>query len=277
MADVAFLVGIVELFHACRCPDLARRNLADLRRRCGTAVMWLLEPAHTRWFDHSYRLFHECGLDILADNALHDQSAEMDDERLLVYHHLFYGLTESEKREVRAGAFEDDRRVIPWVFVGHKTPARCELARVLVEEVDPAGLLYLTDVAPITEDGPHLTDAGFQKALRRSRFQLGSAQNPSSCLEWERYRRSALAGCVPIRVVEGDFPGDLDLPFPYLVVRREELAERLDPGAFRGLRSAFLEEYCRLPSLEEGLDHFIASLRGDGAASPTRGRLRAWL
>lgn len=261
-ADVAFLVSIVELFVSCDSPKQAQTNLRQLRRNCDRVVMWLLEPTQTRWFNHSYELFRECGLKILADNALHDQTEALEPGQHCFYHHLFYGLTEAEKRQVRSATFDDQDRTIPWVFVGLKTPERCEMARFLVEEVDRGGFLYLTDVTPITATGPHIKDEPFQRVLRRCRYQLWRAHHSGFYMEGERFRRSALAGCVPIKIVVEDAPGDRELPFPYLVVDKDDLPERLDAREFGRLRARFLDEYCARPSLEDELCRFLATLRG---------------
>src|SRR5205085_4930434 len=111
-ADLAFLVSIYELFVGCESPAQARANLQVLRRQCQRIMMWLLEPVHTPWFSNSFNLFRECGLDTLTDNALHDQRDELSPEHRSFYHHLFYGLTEAEKRRVRALEFEDEQRTI---------------------------------------------------------------------------------------------------------------------------------------------------------------------
>lgn len=267
-ADLAFLVSIVELFVNCQSEQLAAENLLLLRRNCTQVMMWLLEPTHTHWFGSSYELFQKCGLQILADNALHDQKMELPADQRGFYHHLFYGLTESEKKQARSAAFDDDQRTIPWVFVGYKTPERCELARFLIEHIDRGGFLYLTDVTPISETGPHIKDGSFQQVLRRCRYQLWRAHHSSFYMEGERFRRSALAGCVPIKIVVEDSPGERVLPFPYLVVRREELVERLDPEEFQRLRARFLDEYCARPSLEDELKRFLATLQAQyGVAS----------
>lgn len=266
-ADVAFLVSIVELFHACADPEFAMRQLRRLRADCPVSVMWLLEPTNTRWFDDSFRVFRDCGLDRLADNGLHDQSMHLTDEQRRVYHHLFYGLTESEKQQVRTARHDDADRAIPWVFVGYKTPHRVDLAFELVNNVDPSGLLYLTDVVPITETGPHLKDATFQRVLQRCRYQLWRAHHSSFYMEGERFRRSALAGCVPIKIVEEDDPGDRSgLPFPYLLARPDELADKLAPQSYADLRTEFLDEYLARPSLEDELETYLATLHLHGTA-----------
>jgi hypothetical protein len=267
-AEIAFLVSLVELFVSCGGPEAGRKQLDRLRRHCTSTIMWLLEPTGTPWFENSYQLCRSCGLDMLADNSLHDQSGELNEEQRRIYHHLFYGLTESEKRAIRSMNFDDEHRSIPWTFVGFKTTDRCELARHLVEDIDPGGFLYLTHVTPITEHGPHLKDADFQRVLRRSRFQIWRAHHSSFYMEGERFRRSALAGCIPLKVIREDRPGNRLLPFPYLIVEQDELDERLLPARFHELRSTFLEEYCRLPSLEEELARFVSSA--------CRGTLAAW-
>jgi hypothetical protein len=269
-ADVAILVSIVELFVNCGSPHVARGKLESLRCHCPRVLMWLLEPTHTRWFNHSYQVFHDCGLEILADNALHDQSTDLAPDQRRFYHHLFYGLTEAEKTRVRNLAFEDERRAISWVFVGHKTPERCELARFLIEEIDRGGFLYLTDVTPISETGPHIKDEAFQKVLRRCRYQLWRAHHSTFYMEGERFRRSALAGCVPIKIIVEDTPGSRALPFPYLVVRKPELPALLDPAAFQELRRRFLDEYCDRPSLEDELSRFLEILCADGPPQTVR-------
>ena len=143
-------------------------------------------------------------------------------------------------------------------------------ARFLIEEIDRGGFLYLTDVTPISETGLHIKDGKFQEVLRRCRYQLWRAHHSSFYMEGERFRRSALAGAVPVKIVVEDTPGARDLPFSYLVVRQEELAERLDPAEFQRLRRRFLDEYCERPSLEEELERFLVTLRTQGRVASIR-------
>lgn len=260
-ADVAFLVSVLELFVGCNDADLAHRQFARLVDAVPEPVMWLLEPAGTRWFDDSYALFKHCKLRRLADNGLHDQSHLLTADQAAVYRHLFYGLTEAEKAAAARADWDDGRRTIPWVFVGHKTPGRCELAATLVRDVHPGGLVYLTDVLPITATGPHIKDEAMQRVLRRARYQLWRSHHSGFYQEGERYRRSVLSGCVPVKVLAEDAPPPgLELPFPYLVVPADELSGVLHPDAFADLRARFLAEYLARPSLEDELAGLLAEV-----------------
>ncbi len=259
-ADVVFLVSLHELIVSCGDDLLASEKLERLKRSCGLTVMWLLEPTRTHWFDISYERFTEYGVDLLMDNAIHDQSATLEDDQRSVYRYLFYGLTESEKRRVREGRFEDDRRTIPWAYIGLKTRLRSLLGQYLVDEVDPAGFLYLTDHLPYTEDGPGLKDERFQDVLSRTRYQIWRSQGSYFYMEGERYRRSVLAGCVPLKVLVEDAPEGENLPFANLLVSQKDLVSAMNPDTFKATRDAFVAEYLSLPSLEDELRRTLQDL-----------------
>jgi hypothetical protein len=257
--DVAFLMSIGELLHAIPDKDFAHAQMRSIRAHSRTTVLWLLDAVGTRWFDLGYNLMCQFQVDYLADYSLHDQSGGLQPSPAAIYRWVFYGLTESEKRRVRQAAW-GSRRHIPWVYVGFKTPERVALAKYLVEELGRDGFLYLSDVAPITETGPHLKDATYQRVLECCRWHVWRSQYPVFYMEAERFRRAALAGCVPIKIVEEDRPGPRELPFANLVVPREELRQRLGEASFPEWQVRFLDEYCALPSMEEELGRFLAWL-----------------
>jgi hypothetical protein len=265
VADLAVLVSLAEMYVTCDSERQAVENIFMLKHQCPTVMMWLLEPTRTPWFENAFFRMRSCELSILADNALHSQLDTLTPEQRPFYHHLFYGLTEREKEKVRALPAVDPERPIPWVYVGWKVPERVALARFLLDEVDRRGFLYLSDVQPITETGPHLKDAAYQRVLERCRYHLWRAHHAHFYMEGERYRRSALAGCVPVKIIEEDRPGDLSLPFPYLVVPREGLRELLNAERFQEVRRRFLDEYLALPSLEDELARFLPTVRPPAA------------
>ena len=260
-AELVFLVSIFELFVACGDDDLARRQVERLRGACGLLILWLLEPAGISWFDNAFKLFRECGLDLLADNSFLDQSRALDAEQLAVYRHVFPGLTESEKRRARAAGRDDEGRTIPWTFLAMKTYPRCEFAARLLDEVDPGGFLYLSDVLPVTEDGPCIKDDAFQRILRKTKYQIWRAQHSLFYMEGERFRYSALAGCVPIKILVEESTDRDDYALADYVVREPDLAGWIGAMPFAERRDAFLAEICGLPSLEDELDRFVAAVR----------------
>ena len=270
-AELVFLVSIFELFVACGDDDLARRQVERLRGACGLLILWLLEPVGISWFDNAYKLFRECELDILADNSFLDQSRGLDDEQRRVYRHVFPGLTLSEKRRARAAGRDDEGRTIPWTFIAMKTYPRCEFAARLLEDVHPGGFLYLSDVLPVTEDGPCIKDEAFQRILAKTRYQIWRAQHSLFYMEGERFRYSALAGCVPVKILVEEVANRSDYALADYVVREPDLAEWIRAMPFAERRDAFLAEICGLPSLEDELGRFVAAVRHQTAPAVAGG------
>jgi hypothetical protein len=259
-ADVTFLFSLFELLHSVPDQDFAAARIRSIRAHSGITLLWLLDAVGTDWFQRGYDLLRDFQVDLLADYSLHDQSPGLRPGQQEIYRWVFYGLTESEKRRVRQADWGDERH-IPWVYVGNKTPERVALAKFLLEELGNDGFLYLSDVVPITETGPHLKDAAYQRVLERCRYHVWRSQFKVFYMEAERFRRAALAGCVPVKILEEDRPGDRPLPFPNLVIPKEELGRRLREASFPEWRRRFLEEYCSLPSLEQELARFLAGLQ----------------
>jgi hypothetical protein len=253
-----FFINLAEIVFGHGSKDAALERIAFLRSRAERTATWCLECVTTRWFASCHQLFRDTGLDLLIDSNLHHQLDLLPPEAQRDYRFVFYGLTVSERDALRAKPPTDEGRVIPWVFVGAVTPDRAALVHQLVKQVDSGGFVYMPHLSPVTTKGPHLNEEQLQRVLDRARYQVWCAHHPGFYLEGERFRRSALAGGVPIKVnLAPRDPGKL-VPFTYLIFQPHDLSTSLRALDFTALRQQFLDDYCRLPTLEDSLESFFA-------------------
>jgi len=127
-----------------------------------------------------------------------------------------------------------------------------------VREVDPGGFVYLPRLVPVTQDGPHLNEEQFQRVLQRTRFQIWRSHHDYFYMESERFRMSALAGCVPVKLVRPWETGDPNLPFRGLLIDEDQAAERLRELHFETSWGKVRQEFLMRPSLEDGLGELLA-------------------
>jgi hypothetical protein len=158
------------------------------------------------------------------------------------------------------------------VFVGHASAERARLVRRLLSEVDPAGFVYLPQLAPYREKGPHLNEAQLQSLLERSRFHVWCSHHPHFYLESERFRNAALAGCLPLKVVQLPPDGPGPLPFARRVVLEGDMAAAMRSADFEREWNSFAAEFLALPSLEQTVAGLLAGRASPAAA--TRGPSR---
>jgi hypothetical protein len=177
------------------------------------------------------------------------------------------GLTSTEQKQLRDIQAQDDERPIPWTFVGHHTPERVALVDHLLRFVDTRGFVYLPGLAPYTETGsPHLNQEQLETVLRKTRYQVWCSHHNFFYMEPERFRLSLLTGSVPVKVVASKAGVPEDMPFPYLVMRWQEVPDRLRGEVFTEVRRRFQDDFTRLPTLTEGLARFLVQagvLSGD--------------
>jgi hypothetical protein len=252
-----FLINIAELIVGYGDHAAAMERLAQVRACSRHTAMVLLDCAETHWFTNACALALEARIDLLIDLGFHDQSAHVPTEVGPIYRFLFNGLTASEQERVRAMAATAHDRVIPWVFVAHLTVDRANLVQRFLEEVDPGGVVYMPYLAPVTEDGPHMNERQLMTLLEHSRLQVWCTHHQHFYMESERFRQSALAGSVPIKVLSQPLDTDQPLPFPYLLIESSSLTEQLAALDFAATRQRFATEFCAALSLEDSLAELI--------------------
>jgi hypothetical protein len=120
-------------------------------------------------------------------------------------------------------------------------------------EVDPGGFVYLPQLTPFNEKGPHLNEAQFNSILQRTRYHVWCSHHGHFYMESERFRNSALAGCLPVKVSSGPHDVHEELPFGYLLFDERDLTERLREMRFGETWDRFAGEYCTRQSLEQAL------------------------
>lgn len=250
--DWCLLVSIPEIVISYGDRDAAIRRIINLRTRVNHIAAVALDCVRTWWFASAAQLCRESEVDVLFDFGLHDQSEYLEWRGAPRYHFIFNGFTEPERRQVQRGP-SDERRTIPWVFVGHQTRQRSNLVRQLVKDVDPGGFVYMPYLTPFTEDGPHLNEQQLLTVLEHARYQVWCSHHEWFYMEGERFRQSILAGGVPIKALASPPDTTQSLPFAYLLVNEEEVAETLQAMDFAAVRQRAIAEICALPMLEESL------------------------
>jgi hypothetical protein len=265
--DLCVMVNLYELAFGYGDEAAGCGRLRELARRSARAVAVAMDCAMTPWFARAAELCGRVGVGTLLDLGLHDQSAVVPPEARRLYRFGFNGLTVGERARVARWGGGGAARPLPWVFVGHASPERARLVRRLVTEVDPAGFVYLPELAPYRDSGPHLNEAKLQSLLERARFHVWCSHHPHFYMEGERFRNAALAGCLPLKVVR-DMPADAaSLPFAGLVVPEEKMAAVLRSGDVERLWARFAAEFLERPSLEQTVAELV---RGDAAAPAAR-------
>jgi hypothetical protein len=268
--DWCFLMSILELVVSYQAYGDAFERLAAVKRRCGRTATWLLECVETKWFEQSYAVCKKAKVDLVIDSAFETQVERLPTDIRDKYSFVFYGLTERERNAVRRSPPADTQRVIPWAFIGHLTSDRVDLVYRLVREVDPAGFVYLPDLEPVREDGPHINEEQLQQILEKTKYQFWCAHHPAFYMEGERFRRSILTGSLPIKIMRHPRRPDYAGPFSYLIFDAADFADQVRALDFTSVRQRFIEDYLRLPTLEESLAKFFRA--GPAATSGERGQ-----
>jgi SAM-dependent methyltransferase len=239
--------------------DAAVPLIADLRRRYDRVVAVLMECAETPWFGMSIDVCRRAGVTRVLDLGFHGQYESIPDEQRPTYVYAFSGLTGAERRAIPTGRAAGERP-IPWVFVGHSAGPRLSVIERLLRSVDPGGFVYMPNIGPVRDRGPHLNGEQLQRVLRRSRCQIWCSHHGRFYMESERFRDSLLAGCVPVKIGTAAADRPDYLPFRFLTKPEQELI-----GGWDGLDSAdtwerFAAEFAALPTLEESLAGALRSI-----------------
>ena len=254
-----FFINVTELSAACGDADVLLGAIETLRPSCRRMAAVALECAGTSWFAGSVHLCRKASISVLLDLGFHDQYGELDAKARQLYRFCFNGLTDGERRAVPAARSLASDHPIPWAFVGSLSAERSALAWRLVREASPDGFLYLPQLSPVTDNGPHLNEQQFQQVLSRSRCQVWCSHHAHFYVESERFRNSLLTGSVPLKVLTTPAPPDRVMPFEHLMCTAEEAPaalRELDDN-FEAAWRRFADEFLALPSLEQGLAAFL--------------------
>jgi hypothetical protein len=251
--DWCFLVNLYEISVAHGSREATVRQVAGLRQTCRRVALVLLESVQTPWFAHSLELCRAAGVELILDLGLHDQQRELPPLGRIEYQFCFNGLTRAERLQLDAVQPAFAERPIPWVFVGHLVPDRVKLARRLQQELEPNGFLYLPQLTPVTENGPHLNGQQFETVLRRARRQIWCSHHDYFYLEGERFRLSLLTGSLPIKVTPGDSGTNRPLPFRNLVIDEAALVSEVRKLDSEETWWRFAEEFRAAPLLDQTL------------------------
>lgn len=258
--DFCFLVNLYELGIGYGRPDAAVERVQRLRRGCRHAFAVAMDCAKTHWFSQTVDLCRRTGVPALLDLGFVDQLSDLARDARPLYRFAFNGLTPAERDALAALQPAAEDRPIPWVFVGHVSASRAELADRLVREVDPAGFVYLPRLVPVTEDGPHLNDEQFRRVLSRARYQVWRSHHEHFYMESERFRTSALAGCVPVKVIRPWEAADPHLPFRRRLVDPWHLGPGVRDADFAETWAEFRDEFLAAPTIEQGLAQIMSDV-----------------
>ena len=259
--DLCVMVNLYELAFGYGDEAAGYDRLTELADRCGRRVAVAMDCARTQWFAQATELCERVGAETLLDLGLHDQSAAVPRRARGLYRFAFNGLTSRERSQVARWGGATVDRPVPWVFVGHVSAERASLVRRLVNEVDPGGFVYMPQLAPYREKGPHLNESQLQSLLERARLHVWCSHHPHFYMESERFRNAALAGCLPVKVVQTVPDKAPSLPFARLVLREGDLAATLRSMDFVREWERFAHEFLDLPSLEESVAGLLADRR----------------
>ena len=96
--DWSFFLNLSELTFSYGNVTQALAHIARIKRLSRLSALVLLECAEMKWFHDSYKLFSKSRLDFLIDVGFHDQSNQIPSRARPFYHHIFDGLTRSERK-----------------------------------------------------------------------------------------------------------------------------------------------------------------------------------
>ncbi|HEX4590715.1 MAG TPA: hypothetical protein VH120_12335, partial [Gemmataceae bacterium] len=232
--------------------DAAVPLIAALRQRYDRVVAVLMECAETPWFGMSLDVCRRAGVTRVLDLGFHGQYESISEELRPNYYYAFSGLTEAERRAIPARRTSDERP-IPWVFIGHLAGPRVTLVERLLRSADPGGFVYMPNIGPVRDRGPHINGEQLLRVLRRSRCQVWCTHHGRFYMESERFRDSLLAGCVPIKIGTAAADRPEYLPFRYLTKPEQELIGGWDDLDSPETWDRFAAEFAALPTLEESL------------------------
>jgi hypothetical protein len=244
ITEVLFATGEVE----------GVRRIRSLAPRWRRAASCAIDCVQTVWYERIVELCRRCGVELILDLALCDQSRYLAADRRDNYRFVFSGLTATEKDVLDDLSRRDPSQAFPWAFVGHKTSYRVALVDHLLQSVDPGGFVYMPFPGPYTEQGsPHLNQEQFEMVLRQTRYQIWCSHHHHFYMEPERFRASLLTGGVPVKILDSLNDVPPDAPFSYLMMDAEQAGQRLRTGDFRRVRGRFHSDWQRAPLLSEEL------------------------
>jgi hypothetical protein len=255
--DWCIYSNITEVLYAAGEAEGAQR-IAALARRCRHSASCAIDCVRTPWYERIWQYCRRCGIELILDLALCDQSAFLASDQGDKYRFVFSGLTPSEQAVLDDLQRRDTPRAFPWAFVGHKTPYRTALVDHLLQSVDPSGFVYMPSPAPYTEQGsPHLNQQKFEMVLRQTRYQIWCSHHHHFYMEPERFRMSLLTGSIPVKVLDSSKDVPPEACFKYLMMEAAEVGQRLKTDIFQRVRERFWFDWRRAPSLSAELGRVL--------------------
>jgi len=255
--DWCIFSNITEVLYAVGEEEGVRR-IRSLAPRWRHTASCAIDCVRTVWYERIWESCRRCGIELILDMALCDQSRFLAADRLSNYRFVFSGLTPSERDALEELSQRDQPRTFPWAFVGHKTAYRAALLDHLLQSVDVGGFVYMPSPAPYTENGsPHLNQEKFEMVLRQTRYQIWCSHHHHFYMEPERFRASLLTGGVPVKILDSLDNVPSDAPFSYLMMSAEQVGPRLRDGIFQRVRRRFHSDWRGAPLLSEELSRVL--------------------
>lgn len=252
--DWCFLMNLSEIEFAYQHSEGMFQQLELLKLQCRQVAMVLLESVEMKWFRQSFMLLQKAKINILIDLGFHNQYAKASPSAKRVYHYVFNGLTQVEKKQLMAMQTAIEERPIPWTFVGHLSHQRLDFIDNLTTHLSRNGYIYMVHFTPVTETGPHLNQAQFHRVLTRTRYKIWCSHHPYFYVESIRFRMALMSGSVPIKVnLRTQNYENEDFPFRYLIFDETDFYEKMRLLDFTMIRQKFVTDFQQMPTLEVGL------------------------
>ena len=193
----------------------------------------------------------------------HSQQADLSLQDQACYRFVFNGLTQSERTKIEKVSYEPQNQNIQWSFIGHSTQERMNLITRLSDAFSKSGFVYMTNKPqPIREGGPHIDHQQFQIIQQHCHYVIWCSHHPYLYLESERFREAALAGTLPVKVINDSVQEYQTIPFSYLLVSQSSLEKQLGllNHDYERYWTQFRKDLLGFPALENEFGNLIGQL-----------------
>ena len=112
--DWCFFLNLSELSFSYGNQTQALAEIARIKSFSRQSAVVLLECVEMKWFYDSFKLFSKARLDFLIDVGFHDQLDRLTSKARPFYHHIFNGLTRSERKNASVFFTPQELRPVPW-------------------------------------------------------------------------------------------------------------------------------------------------------------------
>jgi hypothetical protein len=219
-------------------------------RRASTArarIIALAECAQTHWYRDQFNL----GLhfDVILDIGFTPQQ-NTHPFRDTEYRFVFNGLSSSDEF-----LLSGEERPLPWALVGHATGERARLAAALIEQVSPAGFVFLPTLASPGAEGM-LSSEQLLRVLRSSKLYVWRSHHRYRYYESFRFRDALLAGAIPCKIDPDDTAPDAPGVFGTVL----ELGQVSAARGFEALREDALAFYTSQGTFADHLEKALCDV-----------------